>query len=654
MSVIRYNQNQSVVLQDPVRGAVVVYDADSRQLKLHRDLSLNSSLDAATPTHDLSDHHHHHGPCPYCGRGATPPLAEQPGSVPVNNQNRRFFGQQPLPSSPDRYSRSGLNGAGLRGRTFVDANYFRLLQDASTDRASREPSEPLDSHTSPSPSSDRIGISSSAYSEGYFERFFVTERELGRGGRGAVYLVEHVLDGVSLGRFACKKIPVGDDHKWLERVLREVDLLRITHANLVNYNHVWLENAQLTSFGPKVPCIFILQEYCDGGTLEEYVNNRSGIKRNDLDVEELKKRARMRSKHKREPPAQPRSFLSLEEIGSFFIDITSGLNHLHQNGFVHRDLKPSNCLLDLDSTFPKVLVSDFGEGQREGAKRDATGATGTVGFCAPETLIPDAHSGELPQFSFKTDMFSLGMILYFLCFSQLPYQHEFESDFDALRSEVIQWNGFDRSKVLHLRSDLPTEIYDLLSQLLSPDPDQRPTAESLLDLIGVNIERGRKRSSGSVGQSSISSAPTSATRSSSVTDSISGLFSLWRSQVSHEPPESSNMSLMPHTSHLSYDNDDPGGSDYEDISPSTSTTALERHRSASIGSSELAVVKTESGALSESALQYPSPVVTRAWHARYLSWLMSYVVVGLVASFITYYAMKRQAIGEHPADIIFY
>lgn len=39
--------------------------------------------------------------------------------------------------------------------------------------------------------------------------FFVTERELGRGGKGVVLLVKHMIDHVSLGNFACKRVPVG-------------------------------------------------------------------------------------------------------------------------------------------------------------------------------------------------------------------------------------------------------------------------------------------------------------------------------------------------------------------------------------------------------------------------------------------------------------
>lgn len=89
-----------------------------------------------------------------------------------------------------------------------------------------------------------------------------------------------------------------------------------------------------------------------------------------------------------ETPLAPRR-LAFEQIISFFSDIASGLNHLHSNGFIHRDLKPSNCLLN-DTGIPgqelRVLVSDFGEVQMESEKRNSTGATGTISYCAPEVL----------------------------------------------------------------------------------------------------------------------------------------------------------------------------------------------------------------------------------------------------------------------------
>lgn len=60
-------------------------------------------------------------------------------------------------------------------------------------------------------------IKKKAFSPNYFKTFFIEEKELGRGGKGVVLLVRHVLDGVNLGQFACKRVPVGDDHLWLEK-----------------------------------------------------------------------------------------------------------------------------------------------------------------------------------------------------------------------------------------------------------------------------------------------------------------------------------------------------------------------------------------------------------------------------------------------------
>lgn len=70
--------------------------------------------------------------------------------------------------------------------------------------------------SSPAPQTGH-SIKKKAFSKGYYERVFIEERELGRGGKGVVLLVRHQLDGVGLGQFACKRVPVGNDHAWLEK-----------------------------------------------------------------------------------------------------------------------------------------------------------------------------------------------------------------------------------------------------------------------------------------------------------------------------------------------------------------------------------------------------------------------------------------------------
>lgn len=337
-----------------------------------------------------------------------------------------------------------------------------------------------------------------AFSPNYFSSFFMEERELGRGGKGVVLLVRHEIDGCFLGEFACKRVPVGDDHAWLEKVLVEVELLaKLSHPNLVSYRHVWLEDVQITQFGPSVACAFILQQYCNGGDLLHYV---VGDIPKEITKEQLKAQMRRRSKgHSQSEKPNIQRRLSPEEIYSLFKDVTSGLAYLHASNYIHRDLKPSNCLLHREGSQLTCLISDFGEVQPENAVRNSTGSTGTISYCAPEVLRKDA-TGRYGNFTAKSDIFSLGMILYFMCFGRLPYHfanaiHEELEDIDQLRAEITDWKGFQDER--RERPDLPYKLYQLLKKLLSVNPAERPTANEVLNamkgeapLEGINSMRG--------------------------------------------------------------------------------------------------------------------------------------------------------------------
>lgn len=334
-----------------------------------------------------------------------------------------------------------------------------------------------------------------AFSPNYFRTFFVEERELGRGGKGVVLLVRHQIDGCQLGHFACKRVPVGDDHAWLEKVLIEVELLaKLSHPNLVSYRHVWLEDVNIHRFGPNVACAFILQQYCNGGDLLQYI---VGDHPKETTKEQLKAQMRRRSKGQAERPdlysSQRR--LTFEEIYSLFRDIVSGLAYLHGSNYVHRDLKPSNCLLHHETGKITCLISDFGEVQPKNAVRKSTGTTGTISYCAPEVLVQDG-SGSFGNFTTKSDVFSLGMILYFLCFGRLPYinantiQEELE-DIDLLRAEITDWKGFQEER--RERPDLPHKLYHLLKQMLALNPQDRPTAADVLEAMNQESNSGEPR-----------------------------------------------------------------------------------------------------------------------------------------------------------------
>ncbi|KAH8899164.1 kinase-like protein [Thozetella sp. PMI_491] len=465
MSLIPYHprEGNEIVLRH--RNAIVVRDRASRRLEI-RGLQLAE--------------------CPTCHQPLRSSSAERHFDPPVEHES------------------------------YVDPDYFRMLR-AGRGRAdvhTRPPSSPIRRLVEPVPvTSDASDgrecddvtveeaefvsstpavqegsrIRREAFSPNYFSTFFIEERELGRGGKGVVLLVRHEIDGCSLGHFACKRVPVGDDHGWLEKVLIEVELLaKLSHPNLVSYRHVWLEDVKLNRFGPSVACAFILQQYCNGGDLLHYV---VGELPREATKEDLKAQMRRRSKGQAERPQgllQSQRRLPFEEIYSLFKDITSGLAYLHGANYIHRDLKPSNCLLHSEGNHLTCLISDFGEVQPENVVRMSTGSTGTISYCAPEVLRRDPATGGYGNFTTKSDIFSLGMILYFMCFGRLPYQsantvQEELEDIDLLRAEITDWKGFQDER--RERPDLPSKLYQLLKRLLALNPVDRPSASEVLAVM---------------------------------------------------------------------------------------------------------------------------------------------------------------------------
>ncbi|KAK3115847.1 putative serine/threonine-protein kinase iks1 [Teratosphaeriaceae sp. CCFEE 6253] len=486
MSLIPYSNESAIVLR---RGhAVVVYDAQSRQLQVR-----------SAPNEDVELTE-----CPYCHRPYHYEEARGRGS---GDHGRAFSPERPF-MDPNYFGMLAASQRATPEASGANTPSRRLFQpaalrsgrsrDVSGAAAADLPSgAEFVSSTPAAASSHEPGISSSALDQGYFQRFFVELGVLGKGGNGVVLLVEHFLDGVSLGQFACKRIPVGNNHSWLQKVLVEVKLLKsIQHQNLIQYNFAWLEDHKPNRFGPSVPCLWILQDYCNGGDLHSYV---LGPKDTPSTTETLKARLRRQSRGDPEPPKDLRgpSKLTFDEIFSFFRDITSGLHHLHSKGYIHRDLKPSNCLLQHDGPKTRVLISDFGEVQVAGARRGSSGATGTISYCAPEVLRRETADGTFGNFSTKSDIFSLGMIVHFMCFGRLPYSNaddinEETEDLDILRAEITSWPGFDDA--VRARPDLHERLYRFLKRLLSVEPNERPSTGDILDSI---------RSGGNLSDSSV-------------------------------------------------------------------------------------------------------------------------------------------------------
>jgi eukaryotic-like serine/threonine-protein kinase len=118
--------------------------------------------------------------------------------------------------------------------------------------------------------------------------------------------------------------------------------------------------------------------------------------------------------------------LKIKERLQLFIKVCDGVQHAHQKAIIHRDLKPANILVVEVDNQPSPRIIDFGlaknvapQSADETMFTQAGAFVGTPGFMSPEQL--DAGAGDVDT---RTDVYSLGAILYTLLTDYLPFQAE--------------------------------------------------------------------------------------------------------------------------------------------------------------------------------------------------------------------------------------
>lgn len=184
----------------------------------------------------------------------------------------------------------------------------------------------------------------------------------------------------------------------------------------------------------------------------------------------------------------------LEEHGTFSISealdlaqqLTQALDYAHNKGVVHRDIKPENVLVLDDGK--RFKITDFGiariehqflEGESEDEQAKVMGT--------PAYMSPEQISGN--ETTFKTDLYSLGVILYKVTKGELPFQ---AANYGAMMQAVLQQNP----KPLNAYSEQGFIWQSIIFRLLQKNPDLRysKTEELIdeLDALSDEIEQERK------------------------------------------------------------------------------------------------------------------------------------------------------------------
>jgi serine/threonine-protein kinase len=145
------------------------------------------------------------------------------------------------------------------------------------------------------------------------------------------------------------------------------------------------------------------------------------------------------------------------------------LDYAHQRNVIHRDIKPANLLVTRSDI---LKIADFGVAKLAGSSLTLTGQLlGTPAFMSPEQFTGSAVDG-------RSDLFSLGSILYWMCTGELPFPGE------SVTSIGIKVMQAELVSVRQLNPSLPEDIDHVIARSLAKRPDDRysTAAEFAADL----------------------------------------------------------------------------------------------------------------------------------------------------------------------------
>lgn len=267
------------------------------------------------------------------------------------------------------------------------------------------------------------------------ERYEILE-ELGQGGMSVVYRARDR----QLGRLVAVKVLLphlarqADARRRFHREAQAVAKLR--HPNIVEI---------FDYSGPEAEPAYIVTELIEGGTLRDFVDARGG---------------RL---------GEPELALVVTHT------IAKALAHAHEAGVIHRDVKPENVMF---SRQHELKLVDFGIAQIDGSGRLTT--TGAL-LGSPAHMAPEVIDGERPDE--RSDLFSLGTVLYWLASGQLPFGAPNPS---ALFKQIL--GGSYPDPQVH-EPRIGNGLLRIIQRSLATRPEERwPSAHAMMVAIEAELE----------------------------------------------------------------------------------------------------------------------------------------------------------------------
>lgn len=251
---------------------------------------------------------------------------------------------------------------------------------------------------------------------------------LGEGGMARVYKAFDNQENRMVAIKILKDEFLSND-EFLRRFKNESKAIAmLSHPNIVNVYDV--------SFGDLIQ--YIVMEYIEGITLKEYIENEGSLRWKDA--------------------------------VHFTIQILKALQHAHDKGIVHRDVKPQNIMVLADGT---IKVTDFGIARfsRSDQRTITDKAIGSVHYISPE----QARGEKTDE---KTDIYSVGVMLYEMLTGKLPFQAE-----SAVSVAIMQLQR-DPQLPTEINASIPLGLEQITMHAMQKSQDKRyqTASEMLCDL----------------------------------------------------------------------------------------------------------------------------------------------------------------------------
>lgn len=153
-------------------------------------------------------------------------------------------------------------------------------------------------------------------------------------------------------------------------------------------------------------------------------------------------------------------------IWKYFSQIADAIQHMHERRIMHRDLKPANILLTLDGT---IKVGDLGLSRELSENTyQAHSKVGTPLYMSPEVLRGDGYD-------FKSDIWSIGCLLYELAMLKSPFKSEGLNMFSLFQK-------ISQGEYSPLPDRYSDELKNLAYAMISTDPKDRPDIADICDI----------------------------------------------------------------------------------------------------------------------------------------------------------------------------